>query len=113
METADTPRARAAQEVMGAMDPVLFKSLSEPVRVDILKHLLENGRSDVTAIAERMPQDRSVVSRHLSLMKQAGLLRGIKDGRHMFYEIDAGAFLEKFDSIASTIRRCMKQCCPE
>ena len=100
-------------ELVAALDSKLFKALSEPVRAQILKFLMLNGRSDISTIAEHLPQDRSVISRHLSLMAAAGILTAEKETRHMFYMINGSAFLEEFESIVENIRRCMTVCCPE
>ena len=75
MKTKKTQsRSQIAEELVEAVDSKFFKTLSEPVRVQILKYLMLNGRADIQTIAENMPQDRSVISRHLNLMQEAGIL---------------------------------------
>jgi len=101
------------EELVEAFDSKLFKTLSEPVRVQILKVLMLNGRSDIGSIAENMPQDRSVISRHLNLMQEAGILISEKVNRHVFYSINGQPFLEKLVDITETINKCMKECCPD
>lgn len=93
-------RPASLDDLIEALDSKLFKTLSEPVRLEIIRFLLNKGRSDISAISESLPQDRSVISRHLNLMNDAGLLIAEKDGRHMYYEINAAAFIKK------------KECCP-
>jgi len=100
------------EELVDVLDSKLFKTLSEPVRVQILKFLMLNGRADIGTIAEFMPQDRSVISRHLHLMYEAGILTCEKESRHMFYEINGQAILEKMENITDKIRQCMAECCP-
>jgi DNA-binding transcriptional ArsR family regulator len=58
-------QAEIANELVAVLDSKFFKSLGEPVRVEIIRFLLLNGRADIATIAENMPQDRSVISRHL------------------------------------------------
>lgn len=99
-------------ELVNDFDSKFFKTLSEPVRLEILKFLMLNGRSDIGTIAEHMPQDRSVVSRHLNLMHEAGILNCEKETRHMFYEINGQVFVDKLEKITSQIRQCMAACCP-
>jgi DNA-binding transcriptional ArsR family regulator len=110
--TENISKGQVAEELVELLDSRFFKSLSEPVRVQILKFLLLNGRSDIAAIAESLPQDRSVISRHLHLMQDAGILTGEKVSRHMYYSIDASEFLEKVEGIAGKVRSCMTVCCP-
>ena len=113
METAEAQtRYEIAEELVKAIDSKLFKTLSEPVRVQILKYLILNGRADIGTIADHMPQDRSVVSRHLNLMQEAGILRSRKETRHVYYEIDGGAFIGKLEAITQQIRDCIATCCP-
>ena len=99
-------------ELIGNFDSKFFKTLSEPVRLEILKFLMENGRSDVGTIAEHMPQDRSVISRHLNLMHESGILNCEKETRHMFYEVNGTNFIDKLENITKQIRQCINECCP-
>ena len=101
-----------ANELVTVLDSKFFKSLSEPVRVEILRYLLLNGRADIGTIAQDMPQDRSVISRHLNLMLEAGILVCEKESRHMFYSINAAAFLEKFTNITALVKTCVNECGP-
>jgi DNA-binding transcriptional ArsR family regulator len=100
-------------ELVAHFDVRFFKTLSEPVRMDLLRYLLLNGRSDIGSIAEHMPQDRSVVSRHLNLMQEAGILKCEKETRYVFYEIDARAFVDKLEAITRMVRKCVAVCCPD
>ena len=100
-------------ELVDNFDVRFFKTLSEPVRMDILRYLMLNGRSDIGTIADHMPQDRSVVSRHLNLMQEAGILKCEKETRYVFYEIDAKAFVDKLEAITQRVRKCVEVCCPD
>ena len=99
-------------ELIKEFDARFFKTLSEPVRIQILKYLIQNGRSDIGSIAENMPQDRSVISRHLNLMHAAGILKCEKETRYVYYEIDGQEFIDKLEYITQLIRKCMQMCCP-
>lgn len=107
-----TERQHAADELAVILDSKLFKALCEPGRVDILKFLVVHGRADIAAIAEQVPQDRSVVSRHLHLLEEVGILRGEKIGRHRFYEVDGWRFMERIQEILDRVERIMPLCCP-
>jgi DNA-binding transcriptional ArsR family regulator len=106
-------RSQIAEALVEAVDSKFFKTLSEPVRVQILKYLMLNGRADIQTIAENMPQDRSVISRHLNLMQEAGILTFEKENRHVFYNVNGQPFIEKFVDITEKIRKCMNECCPD
>jgi len=83
------------------------------VRVQILRLLLLNGRSDIGTIAEQLPQDRSVISRHLNSMYNVGILAREKETRHIYYAIEARTLLKKINGIADRLRAWMIVCCPD
>ena len=110
---AQTAPVHILDEMIKNFDSRFFKTLSEPVRLEILKFLMENGRSDIGTIADNLPQDRSVISRHLNLMQEAGISNCEKETRHMFYEINGTAFIGKLENITEQIRKCIAECCPD
>ena len=94
------------------MDSKFFKSLGEPVRIEILKLLMLKGESDVGALAAMLPQDRSVISRHLANMEEAELVTARKEGRHMYYCLKGDQFVGRFEGILNAIKKCMAiDCC--
>lgn len=100
------------KELAKNLDSKFFKSLSEPVRQELLKYLLLNGRSDVGTIAQHLPQDRSVISRHLQFMHKTGILNCEKEGRFVYYSINGKDFLAKLESLVDQVRACIPICCP-
>lgn len=99
-------------DLVNTFDSKFFKTLSEPVRFDILKFIMTKGRSDIGTIADHMPQDRSVISRHLNLMQEVGILTCEKENRHMYYEINGQSLVNKLKNITDLIGECMAHCCP-
>lgn len=99
-------------DVLNEIDFRFIRALGEPVRIEILKYLAIHGESDVKSLADKLPQDRSVISRHLALMEQAGLVQVRKEGRHMIYSVDGEKALIKSEQVADIIRRCLQiDCC--
>lgn len=105
-------RTDAANACVEIMDTEFFRALCEPARVEIFKQLILKGRSDIGTIAEDLPQDRSVVARHLQVMERAGLLRVQQEGRHTFYEIDGPAMAARIDKLSALVHGLMSFCCP-
>jgi len=99
------------EQALKQIDNDFIRALAEPVRIAILKHLIVSGSSDVKDLAEKMPQDRSVISRHLSLMEKAGILNAKKEGRHVIYSVDGESSLAKSEQIVDTIRECLSLGC--
>jgi DNA-binding transcriptional ArsR family regulator len=104
-------RQQAANACVQVLDTEFFKALCEPVRVEIFRQLILQGRSDVGTIAAPMPQDRSVIARHLQTMERAGLLRAEVEGRHTFYDIDGPSVVERVEKMAALIRQLAPLCC--
>lgn len=105
-------REEVLKEFTEVYDARFFKALSEPVRIQILCYLMMNGRSDIGSITESMPQDRSVVSRHLNQMHEVGILNCEKETRHMFYSINGQVFIDKLEGILMQIKKSVSVCCP-
>ncbi len=105
-------RQIAARELDAILESKLFRALCEPARIEILKLLTVRGRSDVGTIATHVPQDRSVVSRHLALLRDAGFVRRQKVGRNVFFEMDGPAVVAQLEQILERFRVLVPLCCP-
>ncbi len=99
-------------KLVDVLDSSFLRALAEPSRIDIMKVLLVRGPLDVGAIAARVPQERSVVSRHLKVLLDAGIVAGARRGRHRVYGIDGQAILARFERILALARSVAAVCCP-
>lgn len=108
-----TPRSRieAADACVEVMDTEFFRALCEPARIEIFKQLVLKGRSDIATIAEGMPQDRSVIARHLQMMERAGLLQVENQGRHTFYQIDGPSMMSRVKQLSGLLQALVPLCC--
>ena len=64
-----------------------MKALSDPIRREIL-NLLKNGRMSAGDIAGHFAISDAAISRHLSVLKEANLIRDTREGKFIFYEIN-------------------------
>ena len=64
-----------------------LKALSDPSRREILE-LLRSGRLSAGEIAEKFPVSSAAVSKHLSVLKDADLIRDAREGKFIFYELN-------------------------
>lgn len=92
-------RKEAAKQCVAVFDTAFFRALCEPARIAVLQEVVLLGRADVATIAERRPQDRSVITRHLQQLAAAGILVAEKEGRHVFYRVDAAAIGKRLENI--------------
>ena len=70
-----------------------LKALSDPTRREIL-NLLKGGRMSAGQIVECFPVTGASISRHLSVLKEADLVRDTREGQHIFYELNASVLEE-------------------
>ena len=65
-----------------------LRALADPTRREILT-LLRAGPLTAGQIAERFPVSAAAVSRHLSVLKEADLVRDRREGKYIYYELNA------------------------
>jgi ArsR family transcriptional regulator, zinc-responsive transcriptional repressor len=94
----------AAHDCIAVFDTAFFKALCEPARIAVLRELILLGRTDVGTIASRLPQDRSVIARHLQLLASAQIVDAERHGRHVIYRINASAIAARLTAILATTR---------
>ena len=68
------------------MDKIL-KAVSDPTRREILQ-LLKNGRKSAGEISNKFSISDAAISKHLSILKEANLVRTQRQGKYIFYEIN-------------------------
>ena len=70
-----------------------MKALSDPIRREILG-MLKAGRLSAGEISENFPVSGAAISKHLSVLKEADLIRDTRDGKFIFYELNASVLEE-------------------
>ena len=70
-----------------------LKALSDPIRREIL-NMLKAGPMAAGDIAAKFDVTGAAVSRHLSVLKDADLIRDNRDGKFIFYELNASVLEE-------------------
>ena len=70
-----------------------LKALSDPIRRDIL-NLLKQGRMSAGDISSRFDVTGASISRHLSVLKEADLIRDTREGKFIYYDLNASVLEE-------------------
>lgn len=70
-----------------------LRALSDPVRRSILK-LLKSGRMSAGEIVEQFDITGAAISRHLSVLKDADLIRDTREGKYIYYELNTSVLEE-------------------
>lgn len=98
---------------------LLFKSLADPTRRALFERLCRDGEQTVAALTAQAGISQPAVSKHLGLLKQAGLVRDRPQGRQTHYSAQLGALAplidwtsqmtgfwhSKFDDLEDLLRR--------
>jgi len=78
----------------------IFSALSDPVRIKILK-MLKKRRMCVCELMTALNMKQPVVSYHLKLLKEGGLIKPVRRGKWVFYEAAKNDVLKLIDEIIS------------
>ena len=70
-----------------------LRALSDPIRRDILT-ILKSGRMSAGDIVEHFEVTGASISRHLSVLKEADLIRDTREGKYIYYELNASVLEE-------------------
>ena len=70
-----------------------LKALSDPIRREIL-NMLKQGRMSAGDIVGKFPVTGASISRHLSVLKEADLIRDTREGKYIYYELNASVLEE-------------------
>lgn len=104
---------------MTAQHDMLFRTLADPTRRAIFERLCREGEQTVGALTAQAGISQPAVSKHLAVLKQAGLVRDRPQGRQTHYSAQLGALAplvdwtkemagfweRKFDDLEDLMRR--------
>ncbi|HEX4533765.1 MAG TPA: metalloregulator ArsR/SmtB family transcription factor [Rhizomicrobium sp.] len=104
---------------MAATHDALFRSLADPTRRAIFERLCRHGEQTVGALTVHAGVSQPAVSKHLSLLKEAGLVRDRHEGRQTHYTAQiaslaplldwtskmTGFWEAKFDALENLLKR--------
>ena len=70
-----------------------LKALADPIRREILQ-MLRAGRLSAGEISSHFPVTDASISRHLSVLKEADLIRDTREGKFIYYDLNASVLEE-------------------
>ena len=70
-----------------------LKALADPIRREIM-NMLKSGRMSAGEITDRFEVTGASISRHLSVLKDADLIRDSREGKYIYYELNASVLEE-------------------
>jgi len=86
----------------------IAKAVAHPLRIGIID-FLKDGEQCVCDIAEHVGSERSNVSRHLSVMVNAGVLEYCKEGLKVIYRLKTPCILDFFSCVSGVLKQKVKE----
>lgn len=82
---------------MSTAHDILFRTLADPTRRALFERLCRDGETTVGALTAHAGVSQPVVSKHLGVLKQAGLVAGRHEGRQTHYSAQPAALAPLLD----------------
>jgi len=83
------------------VDDDLWSAIGDPTRRRMLDLLLVEGHGTATSLSEQLPVTRQAVSKHLTVLDRAGLVRATPAGREKHYRVDDAQLSRAVAQLAS------------
>ena len=80
----------------------MCKALSHPARVQLLMHLINYGGCYFGSLADVLPLAPSTISKHISILKDAGLIEGSSDVQRVCYCVNQKR-LQQFKQLTAAL----------
>ena len=81
----------------------VLRALNHNYRQLIIKKIVEKGRMTVTELYIALRDEQSIVSQHLRILREAAILKSVRQGKFIFYEINESKIFRIKDGIAAII----------
>lgn len=78
----------------------VFAAIADSTRRNLLLRLANDGEQCVSQLLEPLSVSQPTISKHLRVLREAGLVRSRKVGRLMVYQIDASQLQQVYDWVA-------------
>ena len=95
------------QQLLFEKQAEIAKAIAHPFRIAIV-NFLKDGEQCVCDIAQYVGSERSNVSRHLSVMVNAGLLEYRKEGLKVIYRLKCACIVDFFSCVSSVLKQQAK-----
>ena len=111
MKPKDAPK-RNARALRSHLRPEVFRALADPTRLTLVARLAAApGPLTVTEVAACCGVHLSGVSRHLAVLRGAGVVEAERSGREVRYRLDHRALVAALRGLADALEGCCGSCC--
>lgn len=85
-----------------------LKALAHPLRLQVVE-FLKNGEKNVSSIIKALGVPQSSLSRHLTILREAGVLKSRQEGTVIYYNIDDHDIFHVLRPIAEMLRKKLRK----
>jgi len=96
------------QELAYKIKADFFRALAHPVRLQIIE-FLKSGENNVGSIMKALSIQQSSLSRHLTVLREAGILKSRQQGTVIYYNIEHHNIFHVLRPIADMLRKKLKK----
>jgi len=82
----------------------IIKAMAHPTRLFLVDELAQNGERCVCELTEMVGADMSTVSRHLAILKGAGIVEDERHGAQVYYRLRVRCVLNFFECVESVMK---------
>lgn len=86
-------------------EAALFKALSDPIRIRLAVLLAAQGETCVCILAQALDEPDFKISRHLGVMRSAGMVEARREGTWMYYKL-----VEPRHRLEQCLQQCFRDC---
>ena len=83
---------------------LILRAVNHKLRQQILKLIHQNGKMTVTEIYVKLRLEQSVASQHLAILRKAGYVNTLRDGKFIFYSVN----YSRLDQVHSIVHDLLK-----
>ena len=87
----------------------IIKAMAHPTRLFLVDELARNGQRCVCELTEMVGADMSTVSRHLTILREAGIIEDERRGTQILYRLRVKCVLNFFDCVETVLERNAKE----
>lgn len=104
---AAMPTRPCCQSLASLLEPDTFRALGDPSRAALLLQLAgADGPQTVTQLAAALPVDVSVVSRHLKVLRELGVVAAERHGKEVHHRLACGDLIRMLRNLADALEAC-------
>lgn len=100
VKTIDNIRPALDPEKIAKIAEVL-KTIAHPVRLSVIEILDERDTMTVSELQDHLGIEQSLLSHHLTKMKDRGILTGKREGKNIFYTLADNTLTKVFDCMGN------------